>query len=361
MTNRCGEHVCLHEETRPSLARVFHPVSRDLQAAQERLAATLTDTQNPSVREIVDFLLESPGKRIRPALVLLSARAACGRSNDSSETRRSSIDMAAAMEIIHMASLVHDDLVDNAAIRHHRSSVHVRWSKRIAVKAGDYLCAKAFRLVADCADPRLFAILGSQLCEMCHGEIQQVVVRGDFRLSESHCLAVVEKKTAALFGACCGAGAVTAMGEPATCHALQDFGRHFGIAFQILDDCKDLVSDQEGLGKMPGQDLLAGDVTLPLLYAIGYGCRRSEGPRQLSQRPIHGLELARINEAFHSSPAPARIAELIVSYVDRAKQAIRSIGDSDFKDSLHQLADDVAVSASRILVGAAHGGPDVPN
>jgi heptaprenyl diphosphate synthase len=351
MTNRCGENVCLHEKTRSSLARVFHPVSRDMQAMQERMAATLTDTQNPSVREIVDFLLESPGKRIRPALVLLSARAACGGSSASFEVRRSSADVAAAVEIIHMASLVHDDLVDNAAVRHHRSSIHVRWSKRIAAMTGDYLFAKAFRLVADCGDPRLFAILGSPLCEMCHGEIQQVVGRGDFRLSESHCLAMVEKKTAALFGACCSVGAVTVMDEPGTCQALGDFGRHFGIAFQILDDCKDLVSDQEGLGKMPGQDLLAGDVTLPLLYALWYGCPCSEGPLQLSQRPISGRELARIGEAFHSSPAPARIARLIVSYVDRAKRAIRSVVDSDFKDSLHQLADDVAVSASRILAG----------
>ena len=349
MTNRCGENACPREEARPSLTRVFHPVFRDMQAMQERMAATLTDTQNPSVREIVDFLLESPGKRIRPALVLLSARAACGRSNASFEARRTSVNVAAAVEIIHMASLVHDDLVDNAALRHHRPSVHARWSKRIAVMTGDFLCAKAFQLVADCADPRLFAILGSQLCEMCEGEIQQVVVRGDFRLSESHCLATIEKKTAALFGACCGAGAVTVMSEPGTCHALEDFGRHFGIAFQILDDCKDLVSDQEGLGKMPGQDLLAGDVTLPLLYAIWYGCRQGDGPLPLSRLPISGLDLDRIGEAFHSSPAPARIAELIASRVDRAKQAIQSIADSVFKDSLHQLADNIALSASSIL------------
>jgi geranylgeranyl pyrophosphate synthase len=351
MTNRCGEDVCLHEKTRPSLARVLHPVSRDMQAMQERMAATLTDTQNPAVREIVDFLLESPGKRIRPALVLLSARAACGRSKVSLEVRRSSAEVAAAVEIIHMASLVHDDLVDNAALRHHRSSVHVRWSKRIAVTVGDYLCAKAFRLVADCADPHLFAILGSPLCEMCRGEMQQVVSRGDFRLSESHCLAMVEKKTGALFGACCGAGAVTVMGEPGTCQALEDFGRHFGIAFQILDDCRDLVSDQEGLGKIPGQDLLAGDVTLPLLYAIGYGCRSSEEPRPWGRHPSSGPERARIRAAFHSSPAPARIAKLIVSHVERAKQAIQFVVGSDFKDSLYELADDVAVSASRILAG----------
>ena len=350
MTDCFGKDIRPQEGTGPSLTRIFRPISRDLQAAQERLTATLTDVQDPSVREIIDFLLESPGKRIRPALVLLSAGAAGGKSNRPSEARRSSMDVAAAVEIIHMASLVHDDLIDGAAVRHHRSSIHVKWGKRTSVAVGDYLCASAFRLVADCADPRLFAILGSQLCEMCDGEIQQVVDRHDFKLSERHCLAMMEKKTAAFFGASCGAGAATTASEPGVCKVLQEFGLHFGVAFQMLDDCKDLLGDEGGLGKMPGQDLLAGDVTLPLLYAISYCCQHSKEPRQLSRRPLSGLELARISEAFHSSHAPARIADLITSHVHRAKRKLHSIVDSDFKDSLRQLADDVAVSASRILV-----------
>ncbi len=350
MTNAFGKGICLRERTEPSLARIFRPISADLQAAQKRLTAALRDTHDPSVREIVDFLLESPGKRIRPALALLSAGAAGGKSTRSSEAKRSSIDVAAAVEIIHMASLVHDDLIDDAAVRHHRPCVHVKWGKRISVAVGDHLCANAFRLVADCADPRLFAILGSPLCEMCDGEMQQVVVRGDFRLSESHCLAVVEKKTAALFGACCGAGAVTARSEPETCMALQAFGRHFGVAFQLLDDCRDLLSDREGLGKTPGQDLLAGDVTLPLLCSLSFCCQENDEPPQLGRPTLVGPGLARIRRAFHSSRAPARIAELIASCVHRAKQAIECIADSDCRDSLHQLVDDVAISASRILM-----------
>jgi geranylgeranyl pyrophosphate synthase len=350
MTNVYGRGICLRERTEPRFARIFRPISADLQAAQKRLTAALTDTHDPSVREIVDFLLESPGKRIRPALVLLSAGAAGGRSRRASEARRPSLDLAAAVEIIHMASLVHDDLIDDAAVRHHRACVHVRWGKRISVAVGDYLCASAFRLVADCADPRLFAILGPQLCEMCAGEIQQVADRGDFSLSEHRCLAMIEKKTAALFSACCGVGAATAVGKPGVCQALEDFGFQFGIAFQMLDDCRDLLADPGRLGKTPGQDLLAGDVTLPLLYTIPCCGQDSERPRQLSRHALRGMELARISEAFHSSHAPARIAKLIASHVNRAQQALRSIFDSAFKDSLRHLADDVAVSASRILV-----------
>ena len=346
MTNQCEENVCLPEEAGPSFARAFDPISREMQAAQQRWTAVLTDT-HPSVRTMIDFLLEAPGKRIRPALVLLSARAAHGRSNSVFDARHPSVQVAAAVEIIHMASLVHDDLIDNAAVRHHRPSVHVRWSKRAAVRLGDYLCAKAFLLVADCADPRLFAILGRQLREMCGGEIQQVVGRGDFGLSEEDCLVMVEKKTAALFSACCGAGAVTAGSEPRICEALQEFGRCFGIAFQLLDDCRDFLSDQEGLGKAPGQDLRAGDVTLPLLYAMGSGGR--QGPRPRSPRLEGGRGLAGVCEAFQASAAPARIARLIASYVDRAKQALRPLADSEGKDRLFQLADNLAASASCIL------------
>lgn len=341
--------VCPDEATKLSLMRMLHPVACDLQAVHEHLKETLTDTRDPSVREIVGFLLESPGKRIRPALALLSARAACVTSSGSSGLRRASMSVAAAVELIHMASLVHDDLIDGAAVRHNRSSVHVKWGKRISVAVGDHLCAKAFQLVADCADPQLFAILGSPLSAMCEGEIQQVVGRGDFSLSEHHCLGVTEKKTAALFGACCAAGAATATHEAKTCKILQKFGFHFGVAFQVLDDCKDLLSDREGLGKTPGQDLLAGDVTLPLLYAIRYSCLWGNESVEVGRHTLGKRELAHIGQAFRSSQAPEKVAQLVESHVSLAKQALESIADSDFKDSLRQLADHIAASASYIL------------
>ncbi|MCU0914041.1 MAG: polyprenyl synthetase family protein [Planctomycetes bacterium] len=347
MTNRCGEDVCRPEETRSRFAPLLHPVARDLHAMQQRLAAVLADTRHPSVREIVDFLLAAPGKRIRPALVLLSARVATGPSNGSSPLGHSAVDVAAAVEIIHMASLIHDDLVDDAALRHHRPTVHVRWSKRAAVRVGGYLCAKAFRLIAHCADPRLFTLLGSQLCTMCEGEIQQVAGRGDVRFSESYCLAMAEKKTAALFRACCGAGAVTARSTPQACRALQAFGHHYGVAFQILDDCRDLLSDAAGLGKAPGQDLLAGDMTLPLWYTLGCDDPREPGLAPVDRYPAGDLD--GMGAVFHSSSAPARVAALLHSHVDQAKQALEPVADSDFRKSLHGLADDLAVCASRLL------------
>jgi len=343
------QDACLHGGNGSSLTHILRPILPDLEAVRGRLAEALAETTDARVREIADYLLESPGKQMRPALVLLSARAANGTGNGSPGSNRACLNVAAAIELIHMASLVHDDLIDGAAVRHHRPSIQAKWGKRVSVSVGDYLCAKAFRLIADCADPRLFAIVGSQLCAMCEGELLQVIERGDFNLSAHRCIAVMERKTAALFAACCGAGAATAAHQDGVCGALQTFGFHFGIAFQILDDCRDLLSDQERLGKTPGQDLLAGDVTLPLLYAIRYFRRRGERPLGVSRPALGEPELARLGEAFHSSPAPRKIAQLVASHIGRAKQQLQPIADSEFKASLHQLADRIAAGACDVL------------
>ena len=352
MTTLLGKDACSDcEGGWPVLARIFRPVCCDLKAVEMRLGTTLGATNDATVREIIDFLLESPGKRIRPALVLLSAGAACARPDGERAWQEASVDLAAAVELIHMASLVHDDLIDGATVRHHRASIQAKWGRQVAVSVGDYLCARAFRLVADCADPRLFAILGSQLVAMCEGELLQVVSRGDFSLCERHCLAVIEKKTAALFGASCGAGAIVAGGEPGVCQALQEFGFHIGTAFQILDDCKDLLSDQEQLGKPPGQDLWVGDVTLPLLCAIRY-CDEAKG--KATSPSLHGLddwELGRVRQALHSSRALERIAQWVGLHVGRATQALGSLADSDSKASLRRFTDSIAASTSRILAG----------
>jgi heptaprenyl diphosphate synthase len=349
MITSFGENARLHEGNGSSLSRILRPILPDLDVMQEHLAATLQDTKDPSVREVVDFLLESPGKRVRPALALLSARAARGGGNGSPDLGRASLNVAAAVELIHMASLVHDDLIDAAMVRHHRPSVPAKWGKRVSAAVGDHLCGKAFRLVADCADPRLFGILGVPLCAMCEGELLQVGWRGDFNLSEGNCLAVVEKKTAALFSACCAAGAMTTTHEPGVCEALQKFGYHFGVAFQILDDCKDLLSDEKRLGKTPGQDLLAGDVTLPLVYVIRGFSQRGKEMLSLNYQVAGERELARLSDAFRASPAPKKIARLVASHISQAGQRLESVADSEYKVSLRRLADHIAASVSDVL------------
>jgi geranylgeranyl pyrophosphate synthase len=146
-------------------------------------------------------------------------------------------------------------------------------------------------------------------------------------------------------------GAVAAGGQPQVCQALDAFGFHIGIAFQILDDCRDLLSDQDGLGKSPGQDLWAGDVTLPLLYAIRHCGGLDHQPPRQSRLGAGDGELARLSEAFRSSRAPERTTEWVGTYVGRARQELRSITDSDFKASLQLFAELIVASVSSVLAG----------
>lgn len=345
MTTLSQQSACPDQTRRRGLRHMFGPVSCDLQAVEECLANALGSAQDAGVRDVIDFLLASPGKRLRPALALLSAAATRG----SSLRGGVSVEVAAAVELIHMASLVHDDLIDGATTRHRRASINARWGRGMAVALGDYLCSHAMAMIAGCGDPRVFAILGSELSAMCEGELLQVAGRPGFSLSERSCLAVVEKKTASLFGACCEAGASVAAGEPSVCEALRQFGFHFGVAFQILDDCRDLLSDEQELGKTPGQDLLAGDVTLPLLYGMRYDRRHGGRPLAHGWDSVGQGELTRIREAFRCSEATGRIRQFVGSHIGRARTQLESVRDSDFKESLRQLADHMSVSLSEIL------------
>ncbi len=349
MTTLSIEHTRLKGLAERRLKRIFGPVSADLRAVDECLNRTLRSPRDAVVREIVSSLLQTPGKRMRPALVLLASRAASGEQNGHSVSKRASVVIATAMELLHMASLVHDDFIDAASVRHHRSSVNAKWGAGVSVALGDYLCASAFQFIAQCEDPLIFSDVGLGLCAMCEGEMLQVIDRGNFALTERDCLAVVEKKTAALFAACCAAGAAVVADQTPIREHLYQFGLHIGIAFQILDDCKDLLSDQGTLGKQPAQDLLAGDVTLPLLLLLEHTGRDGEERMRLSSGVVDAEFLDWVKRAFHSSEAGAKTEQVIRSHTDRAKRELRQVADSDSKESLRLLADHIAESISEIL------------
>ncbi len=199
MTTLSVENARLKKLAEQRLERVFRPVSADLQAVDACLDRRLRSPQDAVVCEVVSSLLQSPGKRMRPALVFLASKAASGERDGHPALQRTRVAIATAMEPIHMASSVHDDFIDAASVRHHRSSVNARCGAGVSVALGDYFCASAFQLIAECEDPLVFSDLGSGLCAMCEGEMLQVLDRGNFALTERDRLAVVEKKTAALF------------------------------------------------------------------------------------------------------------------------------------------------------------------
>lgn len=349
MTILSTDNIQLQGLAEQRLRRVIQPIRADLRAVEVQLERRLGASQDVAVREIMASLRHSPGKRLRPALVLLASRAACGQRNGRPKSDPGPVSIAVAMELIHLASLVHDDFIDAAPIRHHRSSVNARWGPAVSVALGDYLCASAFHLVAEYGDPMMFHHLGSGLCAMCEGEMAQVMGRGNFALSKEECLAVVEKKTAALFAVCCAGGAATAVDEAAPQERLRRFGLHFGIAFQILDDCKDLLSDQTMLGKKPAQDLLAGDVTLPLLFFLEERGYDDEELRSLNTKVSDAKFLGWVKRTFRACDAGARTEEIVKLHAGRAKEALGPIADSDAKRSLSLLADYLGESISEVL------------
>jgi geranylgeranyl pyrophosphate synthase len=285
------------------------------------------------------FLLESAGKRIRPALVILSERATsvgCKSTCDHHEL----IEIAAAVELVHMASLVHDDVVDKATMRHTRPSINIQYGEHISIVLGDYINSKAFQMVANCGNPDVFACIGEAIGIMCEGELIHICQRGNLDLSKNGYLAIAKKKTASLFSACCYAGAILGNHSRDIQTALKEFGLNFGVAFQIVDDCKDIISEESELGKNPGQDIIAGDITLPLLILSEFVGRteRAEIRSMLGNRNDKD-NLDRLRKMLFNSNALSKICEVITSYLNTAKEYLDSLTDSVYKESLCRLVD----------------------
>src|SRR3990172_3657456 len=245
------------------LDEIYHPIADDLETMENLLRSTLGGSENGSISAMGVELLESGGKRLRPALVLLAEWAACGSGPRTCE-RQELAEIAAAMELIHIASLIHDDVLDAASVRHNKPTINARYGEDVSIALGDYVYSKGFQLIGRRGRADVFACVSDAIHAMCEGELIHVCQRRNLELSEGSYILIVEKKTASLFAACCQAGAIIGNQPESVQTALKEFGLNFGIAFQIVDDCRNMIGETAELGKQPGQDMFAGDVTLPL-------------------------------------------------------------------------------------------------
>lgn len=321
------------------LQEIYQPISEELKTVEDLLAGSIQESKNHTIRSLSSFLLESPGKRIRPALVILCEKAASVGGNGGGN-HDGLIRIATAMELIHVASLIHDDVLDSALIRRRRPSVNARWGDDVSIALGDYIYSRAFELIAKSRDPDVFACVSEAISAMCEGELTQVCQRDNVQLSKDSYLAIVEKKTASLFAACCQAGSIVGNHGRGVQRALRGFGLNFGIAFQIIDDCRDLIGEENVLGRRPGQDVIVGDMTLPLLAlheVIGQSGRK-ELERLLGAR-IDQDSVRQIRKMFVDSQAPDLTRKTASSYINRAKDRLGKLEDSDYRDSLICLAD----------------------
>jgi heptaprenyl diphosphate synthase len=217
--------------------------------------------QNDQISRIIEYLLEGSGKMLRPRLVFLSASL---YPHDPQLV----IDMAAAVELVHLASLVHDDVIDHSDCRRGKKSLNSCFGNLASVLTGDYLFATAFKLVNRHGQQEILDTLTTTIQTMCAGEIKQMQLAFDLTISEADYLQKSYGKTACLFAACCKIGSLSSTMPASEAAALEEFGLCLGYAYQIIDDLMDLMSDRDRLGKPCGSDLREGNITLPIIYLL---------------------------------------------------------------------------------------------
>ena len=239
---------------------VFSAYKDDLQQVERRINENVT-SEIKLIPEVAHHLIDSGGKRFRPLLLLICARL-CGYHGESR------FPMATVMEFIHTATLLHDDVIDQASIRRGKTSANQIFGNAISILVGDFLCFKSFMLLTENGNIDILKLISQIAYIMSEGEVFQLIKRGDVKMTEEEYLTIIEKKTAVLISAACATGAIMCSASQEKIDALSQFGRNAGMAFQITDDILDYMAKGEEFGKSIGKDLEEGKITLPLIFAI---------------------------------------------------------------------------------------------
>ncbi|HEV3092561.1 MAG TPA: polyprenyl synthetase family protein [Candidatus Cybelea sp.] len=304
----------------------------DLQSLVERFFRERFSTDNPIITEAIKRMLAAGGKRLRPRITLL-ASAACG--GDPLEH----LHLAAYMELIHVATLIHDDVVDNAQLRRGVNATAVDYGNRVSVLAGDYLFAWIFKNVTSSYPHPVPHVLSATLAAICDGEVLQLQALGNLDLPLEMYVEIARKKTASLFAASARCGAIMGGGDAPEIAALDAFGDAFGIAFQMKDDLLDVTADERSLGKPVANDLIERKTTIPLIAALaaddagfrGTVARFYEnGSNEALASVVHGIEASGGLEATRRE---------IARYVERAKAALEPLTAGEAKNELAHLSD----------------------
>ncbi len=314
-----------------SLAELYAPVAADIQRGAEIFRRELVSDQD-FIADLCQHVEQFHGKQLRPALLLLVARA-CGRVQPEHHI------LAAVVEMVHIATLVHDDVLDDADIRRRAATVNRLWGTECAVLTGDFLFSHAFTLCSSLASPFAAQVIGRTAIRLCEGEMMQDANCHNYALSEREYFEIIERKTASLIAACGLLGAHYAGADPAVVHAMEEFGRSLGIAFQITDDVLDLVGDEAQVGKSLGRDVHKGKVTLPVIHFLRNApADQCEQVRTIlsGQDPHRYRTVAGILTRGESIEYALTVAG---QYAGRAREALALLEPSDARESLEAMAD----------------------
>jgi geranylgeranyl pyrophosphate synthase len=306
----------------------------DLYALVEEYFRSAFATDNELITEAIRRMLAAGGKRLRPRFTLLAAEAVGGRAEEH-------LRLAAFMELIHVATLIHDDVVDGAETRRGVNATAVDFGNRISVLAGDYLFAWIFKNVTASYQHPVPHVLSSTLADITDGEVLQLKALGDLDTTLAAYVEVAAKKTASLFAASTECGALAAGGSPFAVRALRDFGTAYGIAFQMRDDLLDLTADEATLGKPVGNDLREQKMTVPLVLALEAGDRefRAAVERFFADGGGEPERVAEVVAGIGAQGGLVKTEAVLAGYVERAKQSLAPLGTAPARAELAALAD----------------------
>ena len=324
----------VNSEKTISWKQIVEPIEPFLEAVHGRLASQVNEF-DPALIPYAEYTLNSSGKHLRPALVALTA-------NALSELNDAHVTVAVIIEMVHLATLVHDDIMDESAIRRGRPTLAANWGNEIAVLFGDCLFAQALKLAASFPSPEICRAVATATNTVCSGEILQTQHRRDFSFSGSEYFRVLEMKTAELFALSCELAAYLSEAPAPQRAALRQFGLAFGTAYQVYDDCVDLFGSETAAGKSLGTDLAKGKLTLPVLLLWE---RASAADRLQLDELINNWQpsaLPRVGGLLAKYHTLAPSLEVITQYLEKARQWLRMLPESPGRASLLGLTEHLA-------------------
>ncbi|MDI9246769.1 octaprenyl diphosphate synthase [Marinobacter sp. CHS3-4] len=315
--------------------RIYDTVADDFSRVNELIIKRLA-SDVPLVEKIAQYIIESGGKRLRPLLVLLSSQAVGYKEDDH-------LKLAAVIEFLHTATLLHDDVVDTSDLRRGRSTANARWGNAPSVLVGDFLYARAFEMMVELQSLRIMDVLSHATAVIAEGEVMQLMNVKNPDLTEDQYMKVIHNKTAMLFEAASHTGALLAGASPEQEKGLRDYGKHLGLAFQLVDDVLDYKGNAEDMGKNVGDDLAEGKTTLPLIHAMNHG---STDEKELIRHAIRkgGLDdLPKILDVVDRSGALDYTLKRAREEAQAALNCLDALPQSGYREALVMLTD-VAVA-----------------
>lgn len=307
-------------------------IKDDLKNVEDALQ-TRIDTSVPLIKEVIDYLLSGGGKRLRPAFLCLAAKM-CGYTGNKTA------DIAAVIEFIHTATLLHDDIVDGAKFRRNKPSANVVYGNDIVVLCGDFLYSRAYTLLTEHGDKTIQRIISQAALIMSEGEVIQLLKTSDTNIDMDEYLQIIRRKTAVLFSAACVVGARLAKVNDKKVKAINDFGHNLGLAFQMTDDILDYLGNPENMGKKNGTDLLEGKLTLPVLILLSI-CgenEKSQIKEIFTKHQRNEQDLAIIIDLMNKYSVKKKADEIVDGYIEKSLSNLEVFGDNPYKDGLKALA-----------------------